>query len=452
MKTKLNTRLTFRIQQIIFYILLLIVVTLLAQFTLKYNKSFDWTQNSRHTLSLTTQSFLTSLDKPITIKAFVSPNSDYKTAIEQLAERYQEQSNLISIEYIDPNFSPDQVRQFNIQQQGEMIVLSDSQQQIVYDLSEQSLTNAMMAVSRTQHKWLLFIEGHGERTPFNDANFNLSTWGKQLEAKGFKFRGFNLAENRQIPENTAAIIIASPERAWLPGEVSILANYIENGGNLLWLSEPNTNTDLLAISERLNIEFLPGTIIDANAELLGIDDPQFVLITDYANHPVSQATTSVTLLPTAVAIEQNQVESKWDFTALFNTQHNTWADIETDATGSYSFDEGIDTLGPLTAGVLLTRLIPSDSDRQQRIAVIGDGDFISNTYLGNGGNLDVSLALINWLTHDDQLVPIPVKTTIDSQLDLSKTQAAVIGLGFLFILPILLLSIGAWIWWSRRRR
>jgi ABC-type uncharacterized transport system involved in gliding motility auxiliary subunit len=84
--------------------------------------------------------------------------------------------------------------------------------------------------------------------------------------------------------------------------------------------------------------------------------------------------------------------------------------------------------------------------------VIGDGDFISNTYLGNGGNLDVSLALINWLTHDDQLIPIPVKTTIDSQLDLSRAQAAVIGLGFLFVLPILLLSIGAWIWWSRRRR
>jgi len=85
MNTKLSTRLTFRIQQIIFYILLLIVVTLLAQFTLKYNKSFDWTQNSRHTLSLTTQSFLTSLDKPITIKAFVSPNSDYMAAIELFA-------------------------------------------------------------------------------------------------------------------------------------------------------------------------------------------------------------------------------------------------------------------------------------------------------------------------------------------------------------------------------
>lgn len=452
MKIDLNTHHKFRLQQVIFYVLLVSAIVLLAQFSLKFNKSWDWTQNSRHTLSPTTQSFLTSLNKPITIKAFASPKSDYKTAIEQLTQRYQEQSEFISVEFIDPNFSPEQVRQFNIQQQGEMVVLSDGQQQNIYDLSEQSLTNALMAVSRTQQKWLLFIEGHGERTPFNEANFNLSTWGKQLEAKGFKYRGFNLAENSQIPENTAAIIIASPERAWLPGEVRILANYIENGGNLLWLSEPNTNTNLSAISERLNIEFLPGTIIDANAELLGIDDPQFVLITDYANHPVSQATTSVTLLPTAVAIEQNQIESSWDYTSLFNTQQNTWSDIEITENGLYSFDEGIDSLGPLTAGALLTRIIPFDSDHQQRIAVIGDGDFVSNTYLGNGGNLDVSLALINWLTHDDQLIAIPVKTTIDSKLDLSKTQAAVIGLGFLFVLPILLLSIGAWIWWSRRRR
>ena len=452
MKIDLNTHRKFRLQQIIFYMLLIAVIVLLAQFSLKYNKSWDWTQNSRHTLSITTQSFLESLNKPITIKAFAAPNSEYKAAIQLLIKRYQDKSDFITVEFIDPNFSPDQVRQFNVQQQGEMVVLSDGQQQHIYDLSEQSLTNALMAVSRNDQKWLLFIEGHGERTPFSEANFNLSTWAKQLEAKGFKYRGFNLAENSQIPENTAAIIIASPERAWLPGEVSILAGYIENGGNLLWLAEPNTHNYLSAISEKLDIEFVPGTIIDANAELLGIDDPQFVLITNYANHPVSQATTSVTLLPTAVAIEQNEVESEWDFTALFNTQQNTWSDIELSADGSYSYDEGTDSLGPLTAGALLTRIISNEIDREQRIAVIGDGDFISNTYLGNGGNLDVSLALVNWLTHDDQLISIPVKTTVDSQLDLSKTQAAVIGLGFLFVLPILLLAIGAWIWWSRRRR
>ena len=452
MKIDLNTHRIYRVQQVFFYILLIAVIVLLAQFTLKYDKSWDWTNNNRHTLSATTQSLLQSLDKPITIKAFAAPNGEYKTAIQMLTDRYIKQSDYISVEFIDPNFSPDQVRQFNVQQQGEMVVLSDGQQEHLYDLSEQSLTNAIMAVSRSEQKWLLFIEGHGERSPFSEANFSLSTWGKQLEAKGFKYRGFNLAENTQIPDNTAAIIIASPEKPWLPGEVSILASYIENGGNLLWLTEPNNNQFLAPISEKLDIEFLPGTIIDANAELLGIDDPQFVLITNYANHPVSQATTSVTLLPTAVAIEQNDIESEWNFTALFNTQQNTWSDIEMPSNGTYSFDEGVDTLGPLTAGALLTRVISGETDRQQRIAVIGDGDFISNSYLGNGGNLDVSLALVNWLAHDDKLITIPVKTTIDSQLDLSKTEAAVIGLGFLFVLPLILLCIGGWVWWSRRRR
>lgn len=452
MKVNLNTHRIYRLQQVIFYVLLVAVISLVAQLSLKYDKSWDWTQNNRHSLSLATLELLSTLDKPITIKAFAESNSEHKTAIEMLAKRYQKQSSLITIEFIDPNFSPDAVRQFNIQQQGEMVVIHEGKQEHVFDLSEQSLTNAIMAVSRSKEQWLLFIEGHGERSPFSEANFNLSTWGKQLKAKGFKFRGFNLAENTQIPENTAAIIIASPERAWLDGEINILQSYIASGGNLLWLNEPESHHHLSALAEQLDIEFIPGAIIDANAELLGINDPQFVLITNYANHPISQATTSVTLLPKAVALEQSNVESEWQFTELLNTQQNTWADIEVSDDGSYAFDEGIDTLGPLTAGALLTRVHSGKTEREQRIAVIGDGDFISNTYLGNGGNLEISLALINWLANDDKLIAIPVKLTLDSQLDLTKTQAAVIGIGFLIVLPVILLAIGGWIWWSRRRR
>ncbi len=452
MKISLNTHRAYRIQQFVFYILLIAVIALLANVTLQYSKSWDWTQSDRHTLSATTQSLLSSLDKPITIKAFASPKSEYKTAIEALVKRYQAQSSLIEVEFIDPNFAPDEVREFNVQQQGEMIVFHDAKQERVLNLSEQSLTNAIMSVARSKEQWLLFIEGHGERSPFSEANFNLSSWGKQLEAKGFKYRGFNLTENTQIPTNTAAIILASPEKTWLPGEVNILKSYIENGGNLLWLAEPDTHEHLAAIAQQLDIEFIPGAIIDANAELLGINDPQFVLITDYANHPISQATTSVTLLPKATALEQSNTESKWDLTELLRTQQNTWSELGDTNADIIEFDEGIDSLGPLTVGVLLTRLIDEETERQQRIAIIGDGDFISNTYLGNGANLELSLALVNWLAHDDSFISIPVKATVDSQLNLSTTQAAIIGLGFLFILPLILLSIGGWVWWSRRRR
>jgi ABC-type uncharacterized transport system involved in gliding motility auxiliary subunit len=452
MKISLKTHRNYHLQQLFFYLLLIAVIGLLAKVSTQYNKHWDWTENSRHTLSDTSITLLTTLESPITIKAFVDPNSDLKQPLKILTQRYQSVSPRISVDFIDPNFAPDQVRDFNIQQQGEMIVTDGNKLEHVFDLSEQSLTNAIMSVARSKQQWLLFIEGHGERSPFSEANFNLSAWAQQLKAKGFNYRGFNLAENSQIPTNTAAIILASPEKPWFQGEFAILKSYIEDGGNLLWLAEPNTHHYLTSLAEQLDIEFTPGTIIDPNAELLGINDPQFVLITDYANHPISQSSTSVTLLPKATAIEPNEVQSTWKFIDLFRTQQNTWSETSAINSDPVSYDEGKDTLGPLTAGALLTRMSSAETNPEQRIAVIGDGDFVSNSYLGNGGNLDISLAIVNWLAHDDSFIAIPVKTTLDSQLTLSKTQAAIIGIGFLFVIPIILLVIGGLIWWSRRRR
>lgn len=454
MKISSKTHRLYRIQQVIFYVLLVAVVVMLAKLSISTNVSTDWTANSRHTLSATTTDFLQQIDQQITVQIFVTPNSEYRPAIQSLLDRYLLHSDKLQVSYINPDFSPELVRQLNIQQQGEMVVSHGNKQQHVYDLSEQSLTNALISVSRDKEQWLVFIEGHGERSPLDQANFNFSVWAEQLKLKGFKFKALNLVEHSQIPDNTAVVIIASPEKSWLAGEIALMQDYINQGGNLLWLAEPESNQYLASLAEQLDIEFIAGTVIDPNATLLGINDPRFVLISDYANHPVGAATNTVTLFPQAVAIEQNNPESEWLHVALLNSQENTWSESESineNEIQDLQYNIGIDTAGPLSLGYLLSRANAEQEDTEQRIAVIGDGDFLSNTYIGNAGNLALGMALINWLTEDDALISIPVKTTVDSQLNLSRSASILIGLGFLIALPVLLLAIGFVIWWKRRR-
>ena len=447
-----KTKRQLKVQNAIFYILLIVAIILLAQLSLKTNISSDWTENSRNSLSDTSIELLSQLENGITVQAFISVNNEYRQALESLLSRYKKQNPALTIDYVNPDFSPDLVRQLNIQQQGEIVVSRGSQQVHVFDLSEQSLTNALISVSRNKEQWLVFIEGHGERSPFGQENYNLSTWSEQLKQKGFKFQALNLVEHSQIPKNTATIIIASPEKPWLEGEINIIQNYIAAGGNVLWLADPHTHQYLSALAEQLDLEFIPGTVIDPNGQLLGIEDPTFSLINDYANHPIGKATSGVTLFPKAVAIEPSSTDSTWQTISLLNSQDNAWSKVDLSSKASDTeFEQGIDTHGPLSLAYLLNR-DNIDAETKQRIAVFGDSDFLSNSFIGNASNLELGLAVINWLAQDDELIAIPVKTTADNSLDLSRTQSIIIGLGFLIVVPIILFTIAFFVWRIRRRR
>ncbi len=444
----------FIAQKWLFWALLVVAVILLAQLAEHTNTRIDMTTTQRHSLSPTSMSLLQSLEQTIDIEVFISRHHEFRDLASNILKRYQRASSLVNVRFTDPELTPQRVRELNIRQQGEILVSSGSRRQHVLDLSEQSITNALISVVRQQQPVIVFIEGHGERSPFSDANFGLSLWSGYLQATGVEISSLNLAASPSIPDNTSVIVIASPQRTWLEGEIRLIQRYIDDGGNLLWLAEPEQHLLLSPVAEQLGLYFNNGRVLDINAQLLGIQDPGFVVIADYANHPVTVATPSVTLFPDAVAIEQNTaVATDWDFTSLLHTGDQSWIQMNTDRADGFlpEFNPDTDMLGPFSIGYLLERW-PDSDDTPQRIAVLGDGDFASNSYLGNAANLDFANALINWLTEDDALIEIPLITTPDNQLKLSDVQSIFLVIGFLFVLPLLLITIGVLLGWQRRRR
>ena len=457
MKVSTQSQLRFRLQQVAFYVLLVMAIVLLSKLAITTNQTYDLTANNQHSLSDSSLKILQTLNTPVAVNVFVSPDYEYYSAVTELINRYQQHTEKLNVKFIDPAFAPEKVRQFNIQQQGEIVIQKDSNSEHVFDLSEQSFTNALISVARKQHDWIIFISGHGERSIDDNSDFGLSTWHKNLQSKGFKIRSQNLIDSPQIPINTKLLVIASPEKPWLAGEINIIKQYLQNGGNLLWLNAPSSSAFLRPLAEQLGIEFIPGTVLDPNAKMLGLDDPRFVLITDYANHPVGLAVKSVTLLAEGSAIQQLNETSKdeWHYTNLLNSQPDAWVEshrTDESTAKTQTFNEGKDVHGPVSLGMLIERAKPENTDKFQRIAVIGDADFVANSYVGNVANLDLGMALINWLAEDDTFLSIPVKTSIGTQLTLSNTQSLIIGFGFLFVLPGVLLLIGFLLWWRRRRR
>lgn len=436
-----------RLQNLIFLVLFLAIIGLLAWLSTRYTLESDWTSNNRNTLSDTSIALLATLDKPVKVVAFVREGSLSREAISELLSRYQRNRADIELSFTNPDTDPQAVREQGITLEGELVIHYGDKRENIKSLSEESITNALQRLARIDERWIVFLAGHGERDPLGEANFHIGEWGKQLQQKGFRLHRINLSTQPEIPTNTAVLVIADPQTPLLPGEITMVQRYVEQGGNLLWLLEPEQQTNLQPLAEQLGIEIQQGTLVDPTGQLLGITDPRFALVSEYTQHPITAQMEALTLFPQAGGLLINE-ESPWQADIILTTLERSWLEQD-EIVDRVDFNDDIDHPGPIILGLALTR---EAAEHQQRAVIIHDADFISNSYIGNGGNLDLGVNIINWLSHDDRFIAIPSKSSDDLHLELSTIEQGIIGFGFLLAIPGGLLLSGIWIWLSRRRR
>jgi ABC-type uncharacterized transport system involved in gliding motility auxiliary subunit len=255
-------------------------------------------------------------------------------------------------------------------------------------------------------------------------------------------------------------VISAPQVDLLPGEVKAIQDYVSRGGNLLWLGDPDSLHGLEPVAEELGVKFLSGIVVDLTTQLLGIQSAAIAAVTSYDASPVTKDFNLLTVFPLAAGLTVAAPKG-WQSDAFLKTGESSW--VETGKlSGKVQFNEKEDIRGPVTIGVTLSRnpeqaagkagSVAQTASKQQRVIVMGDGDFLANQYVGNVGNLDLGMNMINWLSEDEHFLDIPAKAAPDTSLQLSSWQSGMIGVGFLFGVPAALLAGGLTIWLRRRKR
>ena len=468
MKINRKTHLEIRLQNLLFSLLFLVAVGLVAWLSTQYSAQFDWTASHRHTLSEASRKVLDLLKEPVALTAYARENQQVREPIRDLVERYSRYKKDLTLVFVNPDTQPEKVRQLGIQMDGEVIAAYQGRTEKIQELGETSLTNALQRLATAQERHVVFLEGHGDRSPQGRANHDLQQFADELKRKGITVSMVNLAVTPIIPDNTDVLVIAGPRTNLLPGEVRLIQDYVTKGGNLWWLGDPGDPHGLSPLAEQLGVRFLPGTVVDASTQLLGIDDPTFALVADYPPHPITQGFQQMTMFPTAAALNQNE-KSEFEKEPLLSTLARSWTETgPIEGKIGFDADQG-EKQGPLDLAYALTRRItPPEPDKkpedkkmpkeeaktpdEQRIVVVGDGDFLSNSFLGNGGNLELGVNMIQWLGRGDAMINIPARVAPDRNLQLSPVASGAIAIGFLFLLPIVLIGTGAWVWFKRRNR
>ena len=443
----------YRLQQLLFIALFLCVIATIAWLSTQYTLQSDWTAGNRNSLNDDTIALLDNISDPISIRSYLANDVNMKQAVTEILNRYQLHKQNLSFEILNLDLDIEQSKIDGISNYGQTVISYNNRQEVISTLSEQNIGNALLRLSRENKPVLFFLQGHGERKPVDTSPIGYSNLSTQLQTNGFALHSLNLLTDTILAAD-GTLIIADASKKILPGEMQQIKDFLQQGGNLLWLQDPGISEDFNSISEFLNIEFINGVVVDTDPQLrkvLQLSHPAKLPVINYKMHAITEKMQNFTLFVTAAAIKVNTAPN-WQASTLLMTTDTSWAETEGFILDvKYDSDKG-DVRGPLSIGVALQRTLLEQANKTQRIVVIGDSDFMSNNNIGHGANIDFILNAINWLSKDEQLISIRSKTAPDIKLELSDTAIAVIGFGFLLVIPGLLILTGVFIWLKRRNQ
>lgn len=433
-------------------LLLLASIFMLGFLGQEYRTQWDLTQNGRHSLNVATVQILEHMKGPVKITSYASNHDPKFGNVQQLVSDflrpYMRIKPDISLRFIDPVEEPKLAERARVQANGEMVVEYGGKSGHLKALNEESMANLLIRLSRKEARLVMALSGHGERKLDGIANFDLGEFGRRLVKNGFRIGRLNLALAQDVPQNMNLLVISSPQIDLFPGEVKKLEAYLERGGNILWLIDQDGASGeplhgLQPLADKLGLSLTPGTVVDPAAAKL--DAPvNWALGALYGAHPVTKNFNLITVFPFArqIGVSEN---SPWRVTPLVDVAPQGWLSTS----GSLTFDRSHDVRGPITVAIAMER---THQGRDQRIAVVGTGEFLANAFVGNGGNMDFGVNLINWLTGDEKLITLQPRPTLDGRMLLTKTKASVLAIGLLFGLPLAFIATAGIIGWKRRRK
>ena len=455
-------------------VLVLAIIGVANYFLSKHNYRVDFTEAKLHSLSDQSVTVLKALKADVSFKGFFRQGNEGREAMDSLLKLYAYHSPRIKYEFIDPDKNPALVKRYGITQDGTTVIQAGEKESRITTTSEEDLTNALIKATRAQKKVIYFLEGHGEESVEGTGENGFSTAKTELEKLGYEVKKQSLALADRFPKDCALLIIPGPQKDLLPNEYETIRTYIQAGGRVLFMVDPETATLLPLFLADYGFKLENDLVVDRVSRLLG-GDYFMPVVTEYEPHAITERFSYMTFFPYARSVEVGEIKPEGaTVTSLAKTSPNSWAERELDQKEA-KFTPAKDVQGPVSLAVVSTFMtkpkVPSPApaekkpgeptapeapaetkaaEKEARIAVIGDSDFAKNRYFGVAGNGNFFLNVANWLAEESDLIAIQPKTQTPRTIQLTPSQGRLILLVSIIILPLAVLLIGIFVWVRRR--
>ena len=445
---------------VVFVFGILVVVNMLLT---RYTFRLDTTASKMYSLSDQTRKVLKNLDKDVNVYGFFKSGEEGRA--QEFMTEYAHFSTRFKSDFIDPDKKPGITKKYGVNAYGTLVFVCEDKQEKISDVTEEAITNALIKVTREGVKKIYFTTGHGEKDYDNAEQAGYSAVKDAIAELNYEIGKIFLVQSPDsIPADCALLVISGPQTDLLQPERTKIDAYLNRGGKLLLMLEPESPQSYSDLLQQWGINVGNDLIVELSpvGQLFGAG-PIMPVVNTYEKHPISEGFNGMMTLFSQVRSvpKADNAPAGVTVTEIARTSANSWGETSPlDAEGRVGFDQGSDNQGPLAVFTIAEKsaenpLQNNDAtglaggDVKTRLAVFGDSDFASNAYFKFQANGNLFLNTVNWLAMEEDLISIRPRDPEDRRLSLNAKQSKMMLWLGVILMPLIIFALGIFVYRKR---
>ena len=443
----------------------------------------DLSQEKLYTLTDESKERVKNIDKDVYLY-FVGYEDDDQDLT--LAKQYKSANEKIVAEIVDSESRPDLVEKYGIQASGSSVIIVECGERskvlaasdlVTYDtttyetisIAEEKLTSAILSVTTDDIPKVYFLEGYSNYFSLDSGMSYLNIY---LQNEIVEVDTLNILSSGNVPDDCDTLVIPSPSQDFSNEAKTAIINYINRGGNILWLNAAmSVSADFPNVNEVLALygvnPFVVGVIRETDSSRMVANSPDLIIpnlgyskITEdiYSDGIIFANATKVNINQDGLE-DLNVVDTDLAITsesAYFRTDFNNSSEVAVEGEETGAFVVGAELEKTITEANEET----GESALTSRLIIYGENYFISDYRLRQDDqypaiqistyNKDLVLNSLAYLTDREEDITAR-KSTGTVTYTATEQQDTIVRI-IIFAVPSVIIIVGLIVWQKRRRK
>lgn len=442
----------------------------------------DLTEDKLFTLTEESKDKVKDIDKDINIY-FVGYSDDDSTL--DLAKQYSKVNDKIKVEAVKAEDRPDLVQKYGIETSSQGIIVEagsrykvlassdlytyDSTSGESVNVAEEKLTAAIRSVSVDELPKVYFLNGYSSFTLTSGMQY----LNMYLQNEVNEVETLDILSTGKVPDDCTTLVIASPNKDFDDVATTAITDYINKGGNILWLNAavakqqdlPNVNKILALYGVQ---PFEIGIIRETDSGKMVSNSPDLIMpVIQYADATnklySSEGVIFINATKINVVSDDELTSLNTTKTELIKTSENAY--FRTNFENNADAAQDGESKGTFLVGAQFDKTITEANEDtntkevKSKLIIYGENYFVSDYQLTQSTqtpmiayrqNKDLVLNSIAYLS--DREEDITVRKSTGAVTYTATEQENRVILAIITAVPLLIIVAGIIVWANRRRK